>query len=134
MDVLVRDNGSDDGALLSQVESTIAEVREDLKSMQAEDGHWVFDLEADATIPAEFILLNHYLNDAPISQPGLHQDHEEAQQNQQSILSADEIATGDHARNMNSSNHVITFLSIMRAATPKAQPIEMKIIKATLNL
>ena len=63
MDVLVRDNGSDDGALLSQVESTIAEVRDDLKSMQAEDGHWVFDLEADATIPAEFILLNHYLNE-----------------------------------------------------------------------
>ncbi len=63
MDVLVRDNGSDDGALLSQVESTIAEARDDLKSMQAEDGHWVFDLEADATIPAEFILLNHYLNE-----------------------------------------------------------------------
>jgi len=31
--------------------------------MQAEDGHWVFDLEADATIPAEFILLNHYLDE-----------------------------------------------------------------------
>ena len=52
MDVLLRDNWSDDGALLSQVESTIDEVRDDLKSMQAEDGHWVFDLEADATIPA----------------------------------------------------------------------------------
>jgi len=25
------------------------------------DGHWVFELEADATIPAEYILLRHYL-------------------------------------------------------------------------
>ena len=25
------------------------------------DGHWVFELEADATIPAEYILLQHYL-------------------------------------------------------------------------
>ena len=27
------------------------------------DGHWVFELEADATIPSEYILLNHYLGD-----------------------------------------------------------------------
>src|SRR5262245_3780399 len=25
------------------------------------DGHWVFELEADATIPAEYLLLRHYL-------------------------------------------------------------------------
>jgi squalene-hopene/tetraprenyl-beta-curcumene cyclase len=29
--------------------------------MQREDGHWVFELEADATMPASFILLQHYL-------------------------------------------------------------------------
>jgi squalene-hopene/tetraprenyl-beta-curcumene cyclase len=34
-----------------------------LASRQAEDGHWVFELEADATIPAEYILLNHYLGE-----------------------------------------------------------------------
>jgi squalene-hopene/tetraprenyl-beta-curcumene cyclase len=28
---------------------------------QRPDGHWVFELEADATIPAEFVLLKHYL-------------------------------------------------------------------------
>ncbi|WP_046867894.1 squalene--hopene cyclase [Microvirga massiliensis] len=28
------------------------------------DGHWCFELEADATIPAEFILLQHYLGEA----------------------------------------------------------------------
>ncbi|WP_267414752.1 squalene--hopene cyclase, partial [Sphingomonas sp. GC_Shp_4] len=28
---------------------------------QRDDGHWVFELEADATIPAEYVLLRHYL-------------------------------------------------------------------------
>ena len=32
-----------------------------LSELQREDGHWVFELEADATIPAEYILLRHYL-------------------------------------------------------------------------
>ncbi|GJE55618.1 MULTISPECIES: prenyltransferase/squalene oxidase repeat-containing protein [Methylobacterium] len=26
------------------------------------DGHWVFPLEADATIPADYVLLQHYLD------------------------------------------------------------------------
>lgn len=63
MDALLNEQLADDGILLSQVESTIHEARADLKSMQADDGHWVFDLEADATIPAEYILLNHYLDE-----------------------------------------------------------------------
>lgn len=29
---------------------------------QRDDGHWVFELEADATIPAEYVLLEHYLD------------------------------------------------------------------------
>ena len=33
-----------------------------LARRQKADGHWVFDLEADATIPAEYILLEHYLD------------------------------------------------------------------------
>ena len=38
-----------------------------LTSRQKPDGHWVFELEADATIPAEYILLRAYLGepDAP---------------------------------------------------------------------
>ncbi len=63
MDALLNEQLADERTLLSQVESTIHEARDDLKSMQAEDGHWVFDLEADATIPAEFILLDHYLDE-----------------------------------------------------------------------
>src|SRR5512134_2019535 len=34
-----------------------------LASRRADDGHWVFELEADATIPSEYILLNHYLGE-----------------------------------------------------------------------
>src|SRR6202166_973110 len=30
---------------------------------QRPDGHWVFELEADATIPAEYVLLRHYLGE-----------------------------------------------------------------------
>src|SRR5262245_2065192 len=31
-----------------------------LLDCQQSDGHWVFELEADATIPSEYILLRHY--------------------------------------------------------------------------
>jgi squalene-hopene/tetraprenyl-beta-curcumene cyclase len=34
-----------------------------LASRQQADGHWVFELEADATIPAEYVLLRHYLGE-----------------------------------------------------------------------
>jgi squalene-hopene/tetraprenyl-beta-curcumene cyclase len=34
-----------------------------LLELQRPDGHWVFELEADATIPAEYVLLRHYLGE-----------------------------------------------------------------------
>jgi squalene-hopene/tetraprenyl-beta-curcumene cyclase len=34
-----------------------------LLAAQRRDGHWVFELEADATIPAEYVLLKHYLGE-----------------------------------------------------------------------
>ena len=39
----------------------IARAVDSLVSSQHDDGHWVFELEADATMPASFILLQHYL-------------------------------------------------------------------------
>lgn len=36
---------------------------EALAKLQKPDGHWCFELEADATIPSEFILLDHFLGD-----------------------------------------------------------------------
>ena len=47
----------------SAVEPVIADARESLASHQREDGHWLFELETDATIPAEFILLGHFLDE-----------------------------------------------------------------------
>ena len=40
----------------------ISRAAEHLLAVQHSDGHWVFELEADATIPAEYILLQHYLD------------------------------------------------------------------------
>jgi squalene-hopene/tetraprenyl-beta-curcumene cyclase len=34
-----------------------------LRALQRDDGHWLFELEADATIPAEYVLLQHYLGE-----------------------------------------------------------------------
>jgi squalene-hopene/tetraprenyl-beta-curcumene cyclase len=34
-----------------------------LRAAQRADGHWVFELEADVTIPAEYVLLTHYLGE-----------------------------------------------------------------------
>ena len=36
-----------------------------LLNEQRADGHWVYELEADATIPAEYVLLVHYLGEKP---------------------------------------------------------------------
>ena len=33
-----------------------------LRGEQRADGHFVYELEADATIPAEYVLLEHYLD------------------------------------------------------------------------
>src|SRR5229473_1071734 len=43
------------------LDTAIARSVASVLSLQDEDGHWVFELEADATIPAEYILLQHYL-------------------------------------------------------------------------
>ena len=45
-----------------RVARSIAEARDALLRRQVGDGHWVFELEADATIPAEYVLLEHFLD------------------------------------------------------------------------
>ncbi len=44
------------------VDGAIDRASQALGARQNDDGHWVFELEADATIPAEYILLEHYLD------------------------------------------------------------------------
>ena len=48
-------------ASASAVDHGIAAATRALIALQQPDGHWVFELEADATIPAEYVLLRHYL-------------------------------------------------------------------------
>ena len=42
------------------LEDAIETAREGLLKHQQPDGHWVYELEADCTIPAEYILMNHF--------------------------------------------------------------------------
>ena len=45
------------------LDAAIGKAARALMDLQRDDGHWVFELEADATIPAEFVLLKHYLGE-----------------------------------------------------------------------
>src|SRR6202142_493727 len=47
----------------STLDRAIAAATNALLAHQRPDGHWVFELEADATIPAEYVLLRHYLGE-----------------------------------------------------------------------
>ncbi len=48
---------------VAALDAPIARARDALLAAQKPDGHWVFELEADATIPAEYVLLRHYLGE-----------------------------------------------------------------------
>ncbi|HEX2216592.1 MAG TPA: squalene--hopene cyclase [Xanthobacteraceae bacterium] len=45
------------------LDDRITAATQALLACQQPDGHWVFELEADATIPAEYVLLRHYLGE-----------------------------------------------------------------------
>lgn len=45
------------------LEASIDAARDALLNLRQDDGHWVFELEADCTIPAEYVLLRHYLGE-----------------------------------------------------------------------
>jgi squalene-hopene/tetraprenyl-beta-curcumene cyclase len=49
----------------AELDTAIARATDALLKLQRADGHWVFELEADATIPSEYILLTHYLGETP---------------------------------------------------------------------
>ena len=48
---------------LDGLDAAVGRAAEALAGLQRPDGHWVFELEADATIPAEYVLLRHYLGE-----------------------------------------------------------------------
>jgi squalene-hopene/tetraprenyl-beta-curcumene cyclase len=47
------------------LDASIARAAQALTALGKADGHWCFELEADATIPAEYVLMRHY-RDEPI--------------------------------------------------------------------
>ena len=57
----------EDGAIASVSDAELERVIEDaageLRAARRDDGHWLFELEADATIPSEYVLLNHFLDE-----------------------------------------------------------------------
>lgn len=48
---------------MNDVKSAIDRAQQKLISLQNDAGYWVFELEADCTIPAEYIMMMHYLDD-----------------------------------------------------------------------
>ena len=47
------------------LERHISRASKALLALQRDDGHWCFELEADATIPAEYVLLRHFRGEKP---------------------------------------------------------------------
>ena len=45
------------------INKAISRAQDSLLSKQDKDGYWVFELEADCTIPSEYILMMHYLGE-----------------------------------------------------------------------
>ncbi|HET9574559.1 MAG TPA: squalene--hopene cyclase, partial [Methyloceanibacter sp.] len=48
------------GTSSDKLDVAIASATSALCALQRDDGHFVFELEADATIPAEYVLMRHY--------------------------------------------------------------------------
>ncbi len=49
--------------LISNLDRSIKSAKNKLHEQQHDDGHWVYELEADCTIPAEYILMNHFVGE-----------------------------------------------------------------------
>jgi len=50
---------------VDELEAAVTRATGALLAAQHEDGHWVYELEADSTIPSEYVLLVHYLGETP---------------------------------------------------------------------
>jgi len=46
-----------------ELDRVIEDARHALVEQQRDDGHWIFEFEADATISAEYVMLRHYLGE-----------------------------------------------------------------------
>ncbi|HXZ09667.1 MAG TPA: squalene--hopene cyclase [Paraburkholderia sp.] len=55
--------GTRSDAPSAALDAAVIRATDAILAAQRPDGHWVYELEADATIPAEYILLVHYLGE-----------------------------------------------------------------------
>ena len=46
-----------------RLDRAVARAKEALLATQHPDGYWCFELEADCTIPAEYVLMMHYMDE-----------------------------------------------------------------------
>ena len=61
MSVAIKDKA--DIGFERELETLIKSSAAGLAGRQKKDGHWLFELEADATIPAEYIMFMHYMDE-----------------------------------------------------------------------
>jgi squalene-hopene/tetraprenyl-beta-curcumene cyclase len=63
--ILVQDTASarDDESSMARLDEAIGDALTGLKALQQAEGDWRFELEADATIPSEYIMLKHYFDE-----------------------------------------------------------------------
>ena len=66
-EILAEGAAAEDSKLVSVSDEDLQWVIKDaagkLRDERREDGHWLFELEADVTIPAEYVLLNHFVDE-----------------------------------------------------------------------
>jgi squalene-hopene/tetraprenyl-beta-curcumene cyclase len=63
MNLALDDNQLRAAQQLSALDDIVGRASQALLKLQRPDGHFVFEVEADATIPAEFVLLKHHLGE-----------------------------------------------------------------------
>ncbi|SNX59857.1 squalene-hopene/tetraprenyl-beta-curcumene cyclase [Nitrosomonas ureae] len=51
---------------VDELENKFTQARSAMLSLQKPDGHWCFPLEADCTIPAEYILMMHFMDEIDV--------------------------------------------------------------------
>ena len=51
------------GGQASKLQAAVARARQALLDQREPDGHWCFEFEADCTIPAEYVLMMHYMDE-----------------------------------------------------------------------
>ena len=66
MRAVLSEDSNSSGLTTSKLEASISKGVRALLDRQQDDGHWVFVLEADATIPAEYIMLKHFLDEVEV--------------------------------------------------------------------